>query len=234
MTKLVLHGELGKKFGREYNLQIKSPADAIRALSAMKPGFKEDFARGNYYIYTSMNGKKTYLDEQSIRLSTNATINIVPAVEGAKKKGVGKMLAGIALIGVAFIPGLNAAVFGSISGLASAAGTPGVIAAKMLANVTARALFMGGLTMAMGGAAQLMAPKVGESKESTLFQGAPDSVQEGTPVPLVYGTKYLALGYPVSFELTNGLNSYSGGSGTTGGGPGGGGSSGSTGGWETY
>src|SRR6476620_8518485 len=112
MTKLILHGELGKEFGREYDLHIASPVEGIRALSAMKPGFKQKFAEGNYYVYTQVGKTKNHLDETTVGLKTHDSINIVPAVAGAKKKGVGKVLAGIALVGIAFIHGLNAAVFG--------------------------------------------------------------------------------------------------------------------------
>lgn len=232
MTQIVLHGELGKEFGKEYNLSIHSPIEGIRALSAMVPNFKERFAEGNYYIYTGTGKNKTNLDEDTVCLRTTDTIHIVPAVAGAKKKGMGKLLVGIALIGVAFIPGLNTAVFGALGGLAGSMGSAGgVVAAKAVSSVAAKAIFMGGLTLAMGGAAQMMAPKVGEQKESTLFGGTPDSVEEGTPVPLVYG-QYLAVGYPVTFELVSGMNAYSGYDGIYNGGGYGGIGGGYTGGWD--
>lgn len=233
MTKIVLHGKLGKEFGKEFDLAISTPMEGIKALSAVLPNFKERFAEGNYYIYTGSGNNKHNLDETTLKLSTSDVINIVPAVAGAKKKGVGKMLAGIALIGVAFIPGLNAAVFGALGGVAGTSAGVSSLAASTFSAVTtaSRLAFMGGLTMAMGGAAQMTAPKVGDTKESTLFSGTPDSVEEGTPVSLVYG-KYLAIGYPVTFELTSGMNSYSGFNGSTGGGGNGGGGGGSSGGWD--
>lgn len=229
MTKVVLHGELGTKFNKEYKLAVDSPIEAIRALSALVPNFKEEFQKGNYYLYLGDKSDRINLDEDNVKLKSNLPIHIVPEVVGAKDKGVGKLLAGIALIGVAFIPGLNAAVFGALQGLAGGiAGGQGVLAAHAVAQVSASAAFFGGLQLALGGAAQMMAPKVGSSKESNLFSGAPDSVTEGTPVPLVYGD-YLAIGYPVSFELINGMNAHSSVNGNTGGG----GASGDTGGWTT-
>lgn len=229
MTKVILHGQLGKKFGREYDLSINSPIEGIRALSALKPGFREYFAEGNYYLYTG-DKEKEYLTEETVRLRTTDTIHIVPAAAGAKKKGVGKLIAGIALIGISFIPGLNAAVFGALGGVAgTSAGASSALASAFSAVTTAKQLtFMAGLSLALGGAAQLTAPKVGEQRSSTLFGGTPDSVEEGTPVSLVYG-RYLAIGYPVSFEITNGFNNYSG----YGGSVGGGGAGGGTGGWDT-
>lgn len=225
MTRIVLHGELANKFRNEYDLAIDSPIEAIRALCALVPNFKEEFQKGSYFIYLGNADNKFNLDEETVKIKSNLPINIVPEVAGGKEKGLGKVLLGIAMIGVAFIPGLNAAVFGSLAGFAGSAGASiGTITA--IANVSAATTFMAGLSMALGGAAQMMAPKVGASKESNLFNGVPDSVTEGTPVPIVYG-EYLAIGYPVSFELINGINTYSGTNGSTGGG----GASGATGGW---
>lgn len=234
MTKIVLHGNLRKKFGREYELSIANPVEGIRALGALVPGFHEEFQKGNYYIYTGSGKGVEYLTEDTIKLSTNKTVHVVPEVAGAKSKGSGKLLAGIALIGIAFIPGLNVAAFGAIQGLAGMAGggaaTTLLSQASLVAyDLAAKAAFMGGLSMALGGAAQLIAPKVGESKDSNLFGGTPDSITEGTPVPLVYGEEFLAIGYPVTFELISGMNAYSG----KGGSYGGGGTSGNVGGWTS-
>lgn len=229
MTKLILHGELGKKFGREYNLSISSPIEGIRALSAMLPDFKSYFQEGNYYVYTGNTKNKDFLDEDTVKLTTEKPIHIVPAVAGAKSKGVGKIIAGIALIGVAFIPGLNAAVFGALAGVAPLSVNVNLLLA--VAEVSAQAAFLGGLTMVLGGASQIMAPKVGEQKESNLFSGSPESITEGPPVPLVYG-EYLASGFPVSFEIVTGLNSYTNTNGNTNGG-GTGTTGGTTGGWTT-
>lgn len=226
MTKVILHGKLGKKYGREFDLHVASPADAIRAFVAMIPEFYDDFKDGDYYVYLGNAKNKTYLDEEKIRLNTDDTINIVPAVAGGKSKGAGKILAGIALIGISFIPNLNVAAFGALQGLAGGAVSGATL--KGVAVLASKAAFLGGLTLALGGAAQMTAPKVSQPKESNLFSGTPDSITEGPPVPLVYG-EYLAIGYPVSFEITNGINSYSGSNGPVGGGPIGGGS----GGWDS-
>lgn len=230
MTKVILHGKLGKQFGREFNLHVASPADAIRAFTAMLPEFRKTFVEGQYYVYLGKGKDRTYLDEDNLTLHTNDVINIMPATVGAKKKGAGKLIAGIALVGIAFIPGLNAAVFGALGGVAgTSAGVSSGLAAAFSSVTTASQLaFVGGMSMILGGAAQLQAPKIKEQKESQLFGGTPDSVTEGTPVPLVYG-EYLAMGYPVSFEIINGMNSYSG----TGGSTGGGGIGGFVGGWDT-
>lgn len=217
MAKLVLHGELGNKFGKEFNLAVDSPIEGVRALCALIPNFREEFQKGSYYVYLQ-DKDKINLDEESIKLKSNLPIHIVPAVEGAKEKGFGKLILGIAMIGVSFIPGLNAAVFGAIQGLAgSIAGGQGVLAAHAIASQVAPTLLQVGLMASLAGAAQMTAPKVGKTKESSLFNGVPDSVTEGTPVPIVYG-EYLAIGYPVSFELVNGLNTYSGSNGNVNGG----------------
>lgn len=234
MTTVILHGQLAKKFGKRFDLEISSPLEGIRALSTLKQGFDEQFRDGSYYIYTQSNKTRTYLTEDTVKLSTKDEIHIVPSVSGGKSKGTGKLIAGVALMGVAFIPGLNAAVFGALAGVAAPSGVGSAALHATLASVasvSAKAAFLGGLTTALGGASQLIAPKIGEEKESSLFSGTPESVTEGAAVPLVYGD-YLAIGYPVTFELVTGLNNYST-LGTTGGGGNGSGSGGTTGGWDT-
>ena len=39
MKQIFLHGKLGEKFGKEWNLDVSTPAEAIRAICVNKPAF---------------------------------------------------------------------------------------------------------------------------------------------------------------------------------------------------
>ena len=57
MRKVKLYGELAKKFGREFMLEVESVAEAVRALSANFPGFEKELMtahlRGIEYVVRS-------------------------------------------------------------------------------------------------------------------------------------------------------------------------------------
>lgn len=101
-------------------------------------------------------------------LPPGAVVHIVPRMAGAKN-GIWQVVAGAALIGASFIPGLNA--------------------------VAAAALFSAGTSMALGGVAQMLTPvpktpAVGQTdngKQNTYFSSLENMVAQGNPVPVLYG-----------------------------------------------
>jgi predicted phage tail protein len=112
-----------------------------------------------------------------------APISFVPVVAGAG--AVGRVLAGIALIALAFIPGIGTATAAAI-----AAG------AKAGLTVVGTALFGIGASLALGGIAQLLTPtpKIAQGadnqddpRKSYSFSGIQNTSRAGTPVPIVYG-----------------------------------------------
>ena len=44
MRTVRLYGQLGSRFGRSFRLAVNSPAEAIRALCAIVPGFQQYLA----------------------------------------------------------------------------------------------------------------------------------------------------------------------------------------------
>ncbi|EGJ0543395.1 hypothetical protein IHA24_000642 [Salmonella enterica] len=101
-------------------------------------------------------------------LPPGAVVHIVPRMAGAKN-GIWQVVAGAALIGASFIPGLNA--------------------------VAAAVLFSAGTSMALGGVAQMLTPvpktpTVGQTdngKQNTYFSSLENMVAQGNPVPVLYG-----------------------------------------------
>lgn len=44
MRKIYLEGQLGEKFGSEWNLAVNSPAEALTAIMAQRPGMRQYLA----------------------------------------------------------------------------------------------------------------------------------------------------------------------------------------------
>ena len=114
----------------------------------------------------------------------NSDIHIVPAIQGSG--GVGRVLGGIALIGLAFATG--GASLSLSTGLTFKAGALGGV-------FVSKALVYGGGLLALSGAAQMLAPQpqtpdfqsTEDPRISFNFSGIQNVTRAGTPIPLVYG-----------------------------------------------
>lgn len=175
MKTIILLGELGKRYGRKHLLDVKSPAEAVRALCA---NFK-DFAafvsssQERNVGYRVLN-KREEVGEDELHNPASQRITIAPVVAGAGGT-VGKILLGATLIAASlFVPGLAAvALFGTTT----------------LATVA----FGIGVSLALGGVAQMLAPQPKstgpqeEQQPSYVFNGAVNTSAQGQPVPVGYG-----------------------------------------------
>jgi predicted phage tail protein len=201
MATIKLYGELAEKFNNEYKLDVSSPKEAVRALCLMVPNFKKTFSEGNYFLYTETNELEV-VDENNFDFASKGDIHIVPEIMGAKG-GLGKIVAGIALIGLTFIPGANVAVLGALAATPLQGGA--LMAAQGLVMAAATNL---GFALILGGAAMILAPKVksnseaADKQQSYIFDGSDINIQNGAPVPIVYG-EVLAATYPISVEVTD-------------------------------
>lgn len=205
MARVVLHGALKEKFNPEYNLSVQSAGEAIKALSFMVPGFKDAIMEGSYFVYAE-DEEHINIDEDNFHLAVPGSIHIMPEVVGAKKKGLGKILLGVAMIGLTFA---GAGMFAFQA--ASAAGM-GVGAAATVANISTYALMNVGIALTLGGATQLLSPKIKNSPDaekdaSGILQGQETTLANGSAVPLIYG-EILAVGVPVSFEVSDATSNY--------------------------
>lgn len=175
MKTVKLLGELGKKFGKSYKLDVKSPAEAVRALCANFPEFRnhlnESEKRG--LAYRVLVGKKDQSVDELHNPSGNQEIKIVPVLQGAGG-GVGNVIIGAVLIA--------AAVVGNVF-------FPGNPVSPYLMNV--------GIAMVIGGVVQMLTPMPNlssdasnnqpDNKPSYVFNGAVNTTAQGYPVPVGYG-----------------------------------------------
>ena len=206
VRKIKLEGELGEKFGEVWNLNVQTPHEAIRAIECQTKGFRkhilDNAEKGiGYEVIIGDQGIKQE-EELLYPAPMREDFTIVPIVQGAKSRGFGMILMGAAL----FLATGGASAIASGMQMTSMAGAAGMemtmanmmttFGQGMSMNFAAAGtmgqmgMMMGGALMA-GGAAMLLAPTIdgsaGNDEQSYLFDGAINSVKQGTPVPILYG-----------------------------------------------
>lgn len=168
MRTVRLYGHLGQQFGRSHELDVRTPAEAIRALSANFAKFAKVIADGQWRVLVG--GKAQTLEQ--IQDPLFADISIVPAVTGAS--GVGKIILGAALIALAiFVPGSTAFTV-ALASTAKAIGT------SLLISGVSEVLF----PPPSLGSGENERP---ENRPSYIFNGPVNTSGQGNPVPLCYG-----------------------------------------------
>jgi predicted phage tail protein len=202
LKQITLYGELAEKYGRSWSLAVNSPSEAMQALAANNPGFRNFVAssQDRGVGYKVMVGK-TYLEHQSeiYDPSGRQEIKIVPVLLGAKKGGLGKVILGIGLMVAApWLAGTIAASAGAVGttgavlhgGATAVSATSGAMAASM--GVAAQGMAMRyGSALLMGGIAQLLAPTPDTPSDTDMenysFSGAVNTTQQGVAIPVCYG-----------------------------------------------
>ncbi|MDJ6542971.1 tail assembly protein [Salmonella enterica] len=173
MARFCLHGDL-KRFGRRFDICIKTAAEGVYALAMQIPRFREKMTEGWYQVRIA--GEDVSEDTLSTRLHEplppGAVIHIVPRMEGAGNAGIFQIVAGVILIAVAWW---------NPAGWLGASAVTGMYAA--------------GGAMVVGGFAQMLAPKPqspsmshsDNGKGSVYFSSVDNMVAQGNPVPIPYG-----------------------------------------------
>jgi len=213
VRKIRLEGELGEKFGEIWNLNVQTPHEAIRAIECQTKGFRkhiiDNAEKGiGYEVIIGDQGIKQQ-EELLHPAPMRDDFTIVPMVQGAKSRGFGMFLMGAALFiasggASALIQGIQGVGAGAFSyptlGTAGSVGAVGVQGATLgqsmataFGNLSSLQVFgaqIGGMMM-LGGASMMLAPTIdgsaGNEEQSYLFDGAVNSVKQGTPVPILYG-----------------------------------------------
>lgn len=173
LRRIELHGVLAERFGKSFDLDVRTPREACEALSYQIKGFKQFMMRAHDsgLFFAVFNDDKN-IGEAEIGMNTGASvIRIVPKIVGSGGKVLGwvQVVAGAALIG-----------FGATLGPAGY----GLMAA--------------GAGMMLGGAATLLMPSPNldpqdpdGNKASYAFGGAVTTVAQGNPVPLLIGRRQI-------------------------------------------
>ena len=212
MVTIRLLGEAGRRFGRQFKLAVKTPAEAVRALCAQIPGLREYFLQSseNGIAWRAITEHPEGLDEEQLLWPLSKRFVLAPIPVG--KGGVGKIIAGVAIVAFAIVTA-GAGVFGL--GLGFSAGTAISIGAV-------------GASLIFGGIADLLTPTPkmpnvagpggigsgatsGRSREeqerSFTFDKSNANTQQGEVVPVLYGERIIGSLPVLSFglELQNSL-----------------------------
>ncbi|HAK8205261.1 TPA: tail assembly protein [Salmonella enterica] len=173
VVRICLYGDL-QRFGKRFGLSIKTAAEGIHALAVQLPGFRQKMSDGWYQVRIA--GRD--VDEASLSarlyepLLPGAVIHIVPRMEGAKRGGFFQVIAGVALIGLAWW---------NPAGWLGAAAVSG--------------LYGAGASMVLGGLAQMLTPvpktpamhQADNGKENPYFSSLDNMAAQGNPLPVLYG-----------------------------------------------
>ncbi len=200
--KIYLEGELGDKFGKELSADVSSVKEALKLIDANFPGFKQ------YLVDSHDKGVGFLIDIEDKSIETeedfilplnegDITIQVAPA---GSKSGLGKILAAIAIIAVVYFSGGFTAIGNVMAGGSMSVGA-----------VAGMVGFSIGMSLAMAGLQQLLAPDPSvdeQSPQSYMFNGSEQNIIEGDPVPILYGELRVP-GRPIGFGILNGANSFS-------------------------
>jgi predicted phage tail protein len=202
MKVVKVYGALRKYLGQcRFQFEADTPAQAIKALCVNFPGLDKWLldSEQNGVSYRVSIGKEKVTEEDLSPLvmpwSERQVFSITPVIAGAGRTGA-MIGIGLALIAGAII--LGPAVGGFLGlgmGLANAAG------AGIIGGVAAGLIGGLGASLVLGGIAQLISPQQNYSSaergkeaarfESFTFSGITNTVQQGLPVPIVYGRAYI-------------------------------------------
>lgn len=172
LRKVKLYGPMRKLFGRDYDLNVSSPAEAIRALCVQVPGFKKYLAdsRLSGLTFAVFIGKRNVGEDGLNDPVGNDEIRIAPIIQGSKRGGILQTVLGVVLIVVGAV--MNAYV-----------------------PLSGNGFMQMGIAMTIGGVVQMLAPQpknLGAKDDpnnmpSYSMDGAVNTQAQGNPVPLCYG-----------------------------------------------
>lgn len=180
MTDVRLYGHLGVAFGKEHRFDIATVGEVVAALNANFPGFRQYLIQHSEPGYRVLvNDKPRTIEELALVVGVPSTIKIVPVVQGAAD---GKGI-GMTILGVVL------AVVGA------------VFQQWWLVGI--------GVSLTLGGVAQLIAPqpkvedvaaRETERKRVYNFSNTAPTITQGVPIPIRYGEQIVE-GYPISVRL---------------------------------
>ncbi|WP_313243779.1 tail assembly protein [Stenotrophomonas rhizophila] len=176
---IILSGPLGRQFGREFRLAVNSPAEAVRALCIMVPGFQRFLtsAKQKGLEFAVFIGRQNISKEQLRDPPGGEVIRIAPVLVGAKRGGVLQTIIGVVLIVVGvWTQNYNLVIQGGV--------------------------------MVFGGVVQMLSPQPkglgakdsAENAPSYSMNGTVNTQAQGNPAPLAYGghdTKGMLVGSAV-------------------------------------
>ena len=199
-----VYGPLAKFVGfRRIMAEVSNAAEAVRMLIANFPGLEQHMIEHDYKVVVD----RYEADVEEIGFPASQTIQIIPVIGGAGS-GVGKVIAGVALVAGAIILGpAVGGFFGLGAGLAGTGGVAGATAAGIIGSTAAIITGTIGLGLIGLGVSQMLTPTpklnvpsgfsrqgatssegtAQDPQDSYSFSGIQNTSKQGVPVPLIYG-----------------------------------------------
>lgn len=175
MRKMIFHGPLIERFGRDFEYKAHNVPKMMSAAKSLLDGFERYMAeahkRGLTFAVFVGNKRKRNIAEAELEMTKGSEdIHLVPVIIGSKRAGLFQTILGAALIAISFTP----------------LGAP--IASYLMAA---------GASMALGGIAQMLSPQAGglrtrenpDNKPSYAFGSPVNTTAQGNPVAVGYGCR---------------------------------------------
>ncbi|MEH2517542.1 putative phage tail protein [Bradyrhizobium sp. AZCC 1610] len=189
LRSIHLHGHLKKQFGAKHRFDVRTAAEALRALNCAFPGdFVTALQTGSYKLVRGDKRSGMHLDldlVNTFKLGI-ADLHLIPVAAGASNsKGIAKTIIGTALIGTAiFMSG------GTLA--APLAGMGGVAFPVAGMSVTWGNIALLGLGVALSGVSTMLAgntnkPEEQKNEDSFTINGPSNGARQGMAIPLIYG-----------------------------------------------
>ena len=182
LKTIKLYGDLKEITGHsQLDAHVNSVGDSIRFLFMNWPQLEAHMNTQHYQVLTDGND----IGEDEIHYPVAEEIKIVPVITGAGGS-TGKILAGAALIGLAFVvPG----------GITAASWAKGITYGAGAAGFASKAMVYIGAGLALSGVSELLfplpkPPKFENDQDPRIsfdFGGTPNTSRAGTTHPIVYG-----------------------------------------------
>ena len=203
MKVVKVYGALRELLGKtRFEFVADTPAQAMRALLVNFPELQQwliDSEKNGIAYRVTVGKQKIHNDDVSGLFSPwseREVFSITPVMTGAGRGG-GSFLLGLALVGTAFLIGPAAGGFLGIgAGLGGATGAGAAISMGLVGASFATAVGTLGLSLMIGGVAQMLSPVPKPPREATRlesnsFSGIQQTVRQGVPVPIAYGRVFV-------------------------------------------
>ena len=214
MTQVKLMGELGEKFGSEWECVDTSIRDILKCIDCQTEGLKDYLSECHLknVQFSIQTGENLIEEYPELYLNVARDEVIITPVPAGSGKGLGKLITGLLLLAAMFfmpgtagffLQGTQGATLMTSGGsymAASSASIAQVMGGTLMAqsgtaavvtslSIPGMAVMMLGANLALMGLAEMSAPDPDKTTDdpSYLFNGAENHIEQGQPVPLLYG-----------------------------------------------
>ena len=181
LQQIKVYGELADFLGfTVFDAAIANAAEAVRCLVANFPKLEAHMGPRYYKVIV----EEKEIQAKDLYHPTNSTIKIVPVVGGEGGKGLGQILLGAALIGIAIAaPGAGFLAGGGLGFGSTVAGKFSI--AALAGNI--------GIGLVLSGVSQMLTPvpedPVEDPDNSFAFSSPVNVASAGVAIPCLYGQR---------------------------------------------